>query len=303
MIKYLKRTIKDRSIKTISGLEIGCWVDVISPSPEEIEYLVKKFRLDERNLESGMDQNEIPHIDFVNGDIYFFAKNVPARQKKEIETYLIVISKRFILTLSKTEPDFVKEISEGKTNLVTTQKLKCLIRLFSLMNESFERLTVEVVKTVQTGRKSFTELEEKQINALLEQENTLNNLVSAYYYMNLLYERAIRRIKFFEQDKEIIEDLTIEATQGLNLCKSSLKAISNVRNYYVVFLSNKLNKIITVLTVFTIVISIPAAISGLYGMNVLLPFAENPRVFYYLVILITGTWLGFILYLKRKRIL
>ena len=95
MIKYLKRTIKDRSIKTISGLEIGCWVDVIDPSSEEIEYLVKKFQLDERNLESGMDQNEIPHIDFVNGDIYFFAKNVPARRKKEIETYLIVISKRF----------------------------------------------------------------------------------------------------------------------------------------------------------------------------------------------------------------
>jgi len=203
MIKYLKRTIKDRSIKTISGLEIGCWVDVIDPSSEEIEYLVKKFQLDERNLESGMDQNEIPHIDFVNGNIYFFAKNVPARRKKEIETYLIVISKRFILTLSKTESDFIKEISEGKINFVTTQKLKCLIRLFSLMNESFERLTVEEVKTVQIGRKSFTELEEKQINTLLEQEDILNNLVSAYYYMNLLYERAIRRIKFLSRIKKL----------------------------------------------------------------------------------------------------
>ena len=303
MIQYFKRTIKDKSIRTISGLEIGCWVNVVNQTPDEIDYLVKKFRLDKRNLESGLDQNEIPRLDFVEGDNYFFAKNVPVQQKGEIETYLIIITERFILTLSKTEPNFVKKILDGRTNFVTTQKLKCLIKLFSLMNESFDRLTVELVKKVQAERKPTRELEEKELNILLEQENILNNLVSSYYYMNLLYDRAVRRVKFFEQDKEIIEDLIIEATQGLNLCKSSLKAISNLRSYYVIFLSNKLNKILTVFTVFTIVISIPAAISGIYGMNVLLPFAQNPSVFYYLLLIIGGIWIGFILYLKKKRII
>ena len=303
MISYFKRTIKDSSMRIISGMEIGCWISVVNPSSSEIEYLVKKFHLDRRNLESGLDQNEIPRLDFVGDDVYLFAKNVSLCQKGEIETFLIVITKKFILTLSRTEPDFVKEILGGKIKFITTQKLKCLIKLFSLMNANFEKLTIELVKKVQAEKKPTRELEERELNNLLEQENILNNLVSSYYYMNLLYERSVRRIKFFEQDREIIEDLITEATQGLNLCKSSLKNISNLRSYYVIFLSNKLNKIITVLTVFTIIISIPAAISGIYGMNVLLPLAKNPLIFYYLILLIIGIWVGFVFYLKRKRII
>lgn len=303
MINYFKRTIKDRKIREILRLEIGCWVKIIDPSPEEINYLIKGFGLDRRNLESGLDQNEIPRLDFVDEDIYFFAKNVSGQKTKEIETFLIVITKGFILTLSRTEPAFIEKILKGGVSFITTQKLKCLIKLFSLMNESFERLTIEVVKRVQKERRSLSELQEKELAVLLEQEDILNRLVSSYYHMNLLYERVVRRIKFFEQDKEIFEDLTTEATQGLNLCKSSLKTISNLRNYYEISLSSKLNKIITILTVFTIIISIPAAISGIYGMNVLLPLAKNPFVFLYLLLLIVGIWLAFIFYLKKKKII
>lgn len=302
MISYFKRTIQHRSLKKISSPEIGCWINAVNPSPEEISYLAQKLGLDRSNLESGLDQNELPRLDFVGKDVYLFTKAIPDVSEAKIETYLIAITKNFILTLSQQEPSFVKNILEGKTRFITTQKLKCLIELFALINESFEKISLEMVKRVQKGRKTTKEFGEKELNALLEQEELLNNLVSSYYYMNLLYEKAVRRIKFFEQDKEIIKDLTTEVAQGFNLCKSSLRTISNLRNYYVVLLSNKLNRIITVLTVFTILISFPAAISSIYGMNILLPFQENPLVFYYLIVLIGVVWLGFILYLKKKRI-
>ncbi len=302
MIYYFKRTIQQRTIKEIPNFEIGCWINVFDPSPEEIDYLAKEFSLDKKNLESGLDQNELPRLDFVAGDVYLFTKIIPKIKKREIETYLIVVAKKFILTLSKTQPDFIKDILEGKVNFVTTQKLKCLIKLFSLINESFEKVTAEVVKSV--GRKrDIGELEEKELETLLSQENILNNLVSSYNYINLLYQRVIRRIEFFPQDKEIIEDLTIEAAQGLEICKSSLKTISNLRNYYSILISNKLNRIITILTVFTILISLPAAISGIYGMNILLPLQKNPFAFYYILALIGAIWGVFLFYLKKKKII
>ena len=284
-------------------MEIGCWVNVVSPSLEEIDYLAQELKLDRRNLESGMDQNEIPRLDFVKDDIYVFTKIIPETKNREIETYLIIISETFILTLSQTEPSFVKKILKGKIRFITTQKLKCLIELFSLIDENFQKITIDVVKGVQGKKKLKADLKERELNSLLGEEDTLNNLVSSYYHMNLLYEKIVRKIKFFEQDKEIIEDLITEATQGFNLCKSSLKTISNIRNYYVVLLSNKLNKVITILTVFTVLITLPAAISGIYGMNILLPLQENPFIFYYLLFLITVIWAGFILYLKKKKII
>ena len=131
----------------------------------------------------------------------------------------------------------------------------------------------------------------------------MNNLVSSYYHMNLLYERIVKKIDFFEQDKEIIEDLITESDQGFNLCKSSLRNISNIREYYDISLSNRLNRIITILTIFTIIVSIPAAISGIYGMNVLLPFQTKPWAFYLISGIIVMICLGLFYYLKKKRII
>ncbi len=303
MINFYKRTIKDRDIKTIPEAMTGCWINIIDPSPKEIDFLAKTLKLDKRNLESALDQNEIPRLDFVDDNIYIFTKNLPFRNKREIETYLIIITKKFILTISENEPNFVEDVLEGKIKFITTQKLKCLITFLSLINTSFEKLTVAIVKRVKVEKKSPAELNEKDLYNLLEEEDILNNLVSSYYHMDLLYERMAKKINFFEQDKEIIEDLIIETNQGFSLCKSSLRNISNIRKYYDISLSNKLNRIITILTVFTVIISIPAAVSGIYGMNVFLPFQTKPWAFYLVLGSIIIICLSLLYYLKKKKII
>ncbi len=303
MIKYFKRTVQQKSIKEIPTFQIGCWINATGPTKKEIDYLAKKFKLDEKNLKSGLDPNEIPRLDFVGKTIYIFTNVIFNIQRHTVGTYLIVIGRNFVLTLSKSEPDFIEKILRGEIRFITTQKLKCLIELLSLINEDFEKTTIDIVKSVQFRKRlSIGEMKVGEINSLLEQEDILNDFVSSYYYVNLLYERIIRRIKFFEQDKEILEDLIVEGNQGFNLCKSSLKTISNIRGYYDILLSNKLNNIITILTIFTILISFPAAISGIYGMNVVLPLQDNPLVFYYLLVFMGTIWIGFILYLKKKKV-
>jgi len=306
MIDYYKRTVQQKEVKRIPNFQIGCWINVVSPKKEDIDYLVKKFKLDKKNLKSGLDPNEIPRLDSVKGVEYIFTNLITDIKRHQVETYLIVVGKNFVLTLSKYEPKFIERILTGEVKFITTQKLKCLINLLSLINEDFEQTTIDIIRTVQEKKRlniGEIEIKEKEINLLLNQEDILNDFVSSYYYMNLLYERIIKRIKFFEQDREILEDLIIEGNQGFNLCKSSLKTISNIRNYYTILLSNKLNKIITILTIFTILISFPAAISGLYGMNVILPLQSNSQVFYYILILVALIWGFFIIYLKKKKIL
>ena len=57
-----------------------------------------------------------------------------------------------------------------------------------------------------------------------------------------------------------------------------------MRDYYSTTLTNNLNRTITVLTVFTIFLTIPTLISSIYGMNITLPLQDNPGIF----ILLTG---------------
>lgn len=303
MIDYYKRTVKNIRLRKIDNFERGCWINVVDPSETEIEYLYKTFDLDKRNLISGLDRNEVPRVEFDNGIVYIVLKIISPEGKKDLHTFLIIIGETFILTFSKYKLSFIGKILEGHVEFITTQKLKCLIKLLSMVNKDFERATHDVVRLVNSKKESFNKLTEKDINILLEQESILNNFVSAYHYTNLVYERVMKKIRFFEEDKEILEDLIIEAKQGFELCNSSLTTISNIRNHFEVLLSNKLTKVITLLTIFTILISVPAAISGIYGMNIALPLQKNPLSFYYISLLIVFIWIVFILYLKKRRIL
>ncbi len=302
MITYFKRSLNDEGMRKLDKFEPGCWINVVNPTDKEIKYLAQKFELDEQNLISGIDPHEIPRLDLVEKDAYIFVNTVSS-DFRELPTYLITITDKFILTLSKHTPGFLDDIIENRIEFITTQKLKCLIKLLSMIDKGFDRATINIVKQVRSKKSIMSKLKEKEVNALLEYEDLLNNLVSSYYHMNLLYEKIIQKMRFFEDDREILDDLIVEANEGFNLCKSSLKTISNIRNYYMVLLSNKLNRIITILTIFTIFISIPAAISGIYGMNIKLPFQENAFAFRYVLFLMGALWIVFILYLKKKDVI
>lgn len=302
MIVYYKRKIGDKEIREINNFEIGCWINVISPSEEEINFLSKKFKLDKRNLLSGLDENELPRLDIIDEKVYILTKAVIS--EGDIETFLITIGENFILTLSEKEPQFIRKvILENKIDFFTTQKLKSLVKILLLINEDFEKITRSLTKEIKKMARLKEDLTEKDLEDLLAKENSLNDLVSFYYYMDLLYRKIIKKIDFFEQDQEIVKDLIEEVNEGFNMCKSSLKSASNIRNYYEILLSGKLNKIMTVLTIFTILISLPAAISGIYGMNILLPFQKNPFAFFYIMGVISLTWAIFIIYLKKIKII
>lgn len=302
MIEFYKRALRDKKVKKLRKFEPGSWINVIDPTEKELEYLIKKFDLDEQNIESGLDENELPRVDFVDNDIYVFLKGVSSQFKKHPDTYLIVIKDKFILTLSEEKPFFLRDIFKNKIEFITTQKLKCLISIFDLINEMFEKSTIEIIKIVNSKKVRGNKLQEKDVANLLQQEDILNNLVSFYYHTNLIYQRIIKKIKFFEADKDIIEDLIVDGEQGYNMCRTSLKTISNLRDYYMISLSNKLNKAITILTIFTILISIPAAISGIYGMNIKLPFQQSPFAFIYIFLLITLIGGIFAIYFKKKKL-
>ncbi len=300
MITYYKKSLKDRATGKLENFQVGCWIDVVNPTGEEIEFLTEKFELDKQNLISGLDKNEVPRVEFDDGKVYILVKLISSSEQL-LSTCLLLITDKFVLTLSSAEPQFVKSIFEKKARLITTQKLKVLIKFLSMINKEFEKETIKIVKIVNAKKNSTRKMREKDLNILLQQEEKLSYFISSYHYTTLIYERLLKKIKFSEEDKEIMEDLIIDSNQGLNLCKSSLKTISNLRNYHMIILSNKLNRTITMLTIFMAFLGVSTTITGFYGMNVSLPFQNNPDVFLYIIasILVVGIVL-IIYFLKSK---
>lgn len=301
-IKYYKRLVSSDSLKELKEAKKGSWINVINPKKDDFDFLESQFKLDRQNLESGIDRYEVPRVEFDGDDMYVISKIISPDNSKELHTFMIIVTGEHIITVCRYMPRFLKEIVSGKTRFITTQKLKSLLHLLSKINNQFERKTLELVKKVNATREKIRRLSDRDIESLMEEESILNNFVSSYHYMKLVYQRVIKNKKFYDEDKEVIDDLIIEAQEGLDLCSSSLKTISNIRNHSVILLSNQLNKVITLLTVFTIFISVPAAISGFYGMNVALPLQNDPNAFYYGLGMIGCLWGIIFLFFKIKRV-
>jgi magnesium transporter len=301
MISYYKKNIMDKKLKRLDSFKTGSWINVINPNKEELNFLSKTFDLNPEMLEDGLDENELPRLDYEKNSHYIYINTI--NTNNNLSTFLIIVGENFLLTLCKEDTKLIDYILNKKIEFITTQKKKSTISLLFLNNDLLEKLVTSIVKIVQTKKNTSHNLTDKDLNALLNHEELLNTLSSTYTYTLHLYNKMIKQMDFVKQDLEYINDLIIESEEGLDVCLSSLKTISNLRNYYSLVISNKLNKTITVLTVFTILISIATSISGLYGMNVELPFQNVKYIFSYILLFMAFIMLLLFFVLKRKKII
>ncbi|MDR0311444.1 MAG: hypothetical protein LBJ21_07650, partial [Acidobacteriota bacterium] len=63
----------------------------------------------------------------------------------------------------------------------------------------------------------------------------------------------------------------------------------------------KTTKVISILTIYTVVLGILTWLSGMYGMNVDLPFDDSPLAFTGICLVMTGVIVGTTLYFRKKK--
>lgn len=298
MITFYKRNLKDVALQKLDNYETYSWINIVDPMESELNEFAKIHELDFDLLIEGLDPNELPRVEREDKVTYTYVK--ATSKNKYLSTLLIVTGENFIITISKDSLTAIDKILDNKYKIITTQILKSYIELLWIINEEMEKKVLSLVKAVQTKKNSTNNLKEDDIEFLLETEDFMNNLASTYNYTSLLYSRIMKNTKFKEDEKELLEDLIVESEQGYNLSTASLKKISNIRNYYTIVNSNRLNRTIRVLTIFTVLMSIPASIGAIYGMNVKIPLENNPFVFYYISFVIFAIMGAILYYLKKK---
>ena len=306
MIEYYKRLNKGEKLKKVKSFSVGCWINIIDPSNDEVKFLVEKFKLEEDLIYDGLDIYEVPRIEEENKKSYFFISFPTSMIKNDyVSSFLIILSKNYFMTISKFKLEIFEKFSDSKKNLLTNKITTTLLKIFFFLSNSYNDKIRGILKNVKQNRNRIKRLKEKDVLDLVLQEEILNDYLSNLSSLDPLYRALfkLRLIKFEENEKEFIEDLLIDLNQTINSCKITLKTIKNMRDYYQTTLSNNLNKILSVLTIFTVFLTIPAVLSGIYGMNIQLPFQNINGIFWILIGFIFCIWTIAVVFLKKLKIL
>ncbi|MDO8517022.1 MAG: magnesium transporter CorA family protein [Nanoarchaeota archaeon] len=307
MIEYYKRGRPEEPFKISSSYVPNSWVKVIDPTNEEIDLLSEKFGLDKSAIHDGLDAYETPRIDEDGGEVVYLFVRVPTMTVPQQTTYslLVIIAKNNIITISKENLEIFEAMIGPKMKLITTEKTKMILKILSEISEKYNFNVRKIMKEVKSNKKNLLKLVEKDIHELVLQEDILNDYLSSFRPLMDMYNKLLRikSIKFLDKDKEFIEDLIVDLNQTFNTCEFALKSISNMRDYYATTISGDLNKILTVLTIFTVFLAIPMLIGSLFGMNIEIPLQGNASAFEILATLVIILWIVMFFTFRKMKII
>ncbi len=103
---------------------------------------------------------------------------------------------------------------------------------------------------------------------------------------NLNALRRMARLSIYRDQPEVqekFEDLIIDLTQQQELLVIYKKLIENSIDGFASIVSNNQNNLLKLLASISLILTIPTTLSSLYGMNVLLPFQDNPLAFWIII--------------------
>jgi Mg2+ and Co2+ transporter CorA len=102
-----------------------------------------------------------------------------------------------------------------------------------------------------------------------------------------------------DQEKERLDDVLIEAQQLVEMTKLSSQILQQLSGTYNNVLNNNLNDTMRILTVLSVILTIPTIVSGFFGMNMPLPLEHNAFGWIITIIVSLFLWFG-LSYVLRK---
>ncbi len=304
MKKIWFKTIKGKNFKQIDKPKTGAWIYYDHINEKVLDEVSRLAKIDQTDLKDSLDIYELPRIER-EGNVTILFVRVPDKSDKHLHTSLltIVITPNYFITLSRRRLQILEEIFQTPLGLATTQSSKLvlyiLLKIIQLYTNRVRWIRNEVVKQ----QKQIEEVDSHDIQELVNYEEVLNEFLLALVPTKNIIEAIIsgKYLTLYREDLDLLEDLLISVKQSVDICHVSLKSIMTLRDSYQIIFTNRLNKTMQFLTVFTILLTVPTIIGSIYGMNVTLPWAREGWIFNGLMVINAILMVILFIFFKLKR--
>lgn len=278
MVEFYK-TIDGR-VTEISEFAEGCWVNMVHPSSDELETIGRAAHVEEEFVRAALDPEESSRIE-TEDDQLLMIVDIPMVEKNSVEDggqmfstlpMGIIVGQNAVITVCLEDSIILRSIAEGAVKGVHTALRTRFVFQILL------RVAGRFLKNLRMIERDFTRIEKRLYDSLKNEEliQLLGLSKSLVYFSASLkgnevtMEKVLRGrvLKLYEDDRDILEDALIEIRQAIEMAGIYSSILSGTMDAYASVVSNNLNIIMKVLTVLTIIMTIPNIIFGFYGMNI-----------------------------------
>lgn len=296
--------------------ETDCWIDLISPSVEELTEVSSSYGIDVADLRAALDDEESSRVQLEDG-YTLILEDIPFEEmRNEQRAYTtiplgILLVKDAIITVCANETMILSNFYNNRVKGFSTKKKMRFVYQILLRTTNLYQAYLRVIDKKRSEiekRVSSETTEDKDLINLHELETNLVYFATSLSANKLVMERLNRyeRIKQYPEDKELLDDVMVENRQAIEMTNIYRDIIHGTRELVSTIINNRLNNVMKFLTSITLVMAIPTIISGIYGMNVngkWMPLSNVPHGFSIICALTALICIIALVILKRRKML
>jgi magnesium transporter len=303
MTKFLYKPEKEKGPEILETYRPHTWVHIEKAARQDLKQLVDDFLLDEGIIFDALDVDEVPRIETEGGVIYYFARYV-IRNEQNTDTapILLIIKKDLLITITPSEFPRMDRFLDGKVSYTTRDTTTLLLKVLAQIDQTYAEYLTDISKNVRLSTVRLDKIKNRDIIQFVEIEHSLNDVNSSLVRMNATFIHLLsgKVLQFSEEERDLMEDLSLNSAQQIQITKENLQLIVNIRDAYSTIMTNNLNRIIKLFTSLTVILTIPTIIGTFYGMNVRLPYQDHPEAFTLVVLISIILCIGSILLFNYK---
>jgi len=292
MLDVYKST--DEGFESVNVIEDGVWISLTDPTEEEIDFVLTAIEVERDFLTASLDEEERPHIEadkdrgniLIVADIPFLEEN--GNSRKYVTYPLgIIYTPMAVITVCLKENLIMSEFSTGAVKtFYTYKKSRFILQILYKISVLYLQYLKQIDRLSSTIESELhRSMKNKELIQLMDLEKSLVYFSTALKANEIVLERLQRHdfLQKYEEDQELLSDTIIENKQAIEMAKIYSDILAGTMDAFASIISNNLNIVMQFLTSVTIIMAIPAMISGFFGMNVPIPFEANAYGFAYVM--------------------
>lgn len=313
MIKILKTEDNKKLSKlSISEAVSGSWFNLIAPNEEEVKQVSLVLGLDEDFLLNSLDLDERSRIEIEDGNILIIT-NLPIMTDDGCFDTLplgIIYTPTSIITVCSQDNNILSSFNENtaysfdtrnKTEFllkILYRSVKFYLKYLDIINRTTENIETELQRA--TNNKALFQLMEIQKTLVYFSTALKDNDIVLQKIMRMTNSNSQNYMKNTEEDIDLLEDVIIDTKQAIEMVDMHRMILEAMMEGFASIINNNLNLVMKFLAAITIIMSIPTMIGGLWGMNVKVPYGDNPFGFMIVVTLSIITSIAVVFYFRKK---
>lgn len=290
------------------------WLNIARPDEGTITELEKKFKFHHLDLEDCLSQSQRPKIDEYEKYLFIvldFPAYHPKTKRITVSEIKIFIGQNYMVTLHEGHDRLNKIFANLQKNLKMKKQFMGQgtgYLLYELVSELFDDCFPILNKiTVAINELEEDIFEHEEHNDMLNEILVIKKDIINFRRMIIPQRSVVAQLehknkKFLPDSLEVYFDDIVDKIEKLWSSLENLKElIESLQDTNESVISHNTNKVMKTLTIFSVVMLPLTVVTGFYGMNVGLPYANNPAAVNGITAIMAGIVIAMLLFFKIKK--